>query len=651
MGFALACFITSTIGRRGLWVSDDFDIDGSVPNWRAIEDGLFYNGEFVAPNTMCVNPDDPYNMQFLNCGSKIYKRDTSIGDGFRLVFTMQDAIDLVGPGPFDPPASPALTWITSDPTISGRYYTVYSYRHGDAAWYKPTWHRLWPGGYVLASDDYGETWYSFAPLVEPNPELRVYTPTRGANEVSAYGGYVWTAVSLANLYGEGAVTYPAGLTGDPGFPSRPMGGLGEYISSVKVNPHEPDYSYSGGIRDAVYSYGVWKVSSVLGEPNFLAKMFVPSPHLLFSENEHLSSDRHWINPYDNNDHIMICRGGRLYFGGSDLVFSGDDIVMHSSTTVVGNVQAISSDNYNSIYYMATGSIFGLSSRESRSPINLSDPGMTGLVTNYGLYVDPGSPGIRGHPYVFSVELGTEGSDDMTSSGRRLMGSDSAFNTIQQSDLHGRDIKELTPTVHAPWPANFGEAPVSDGEKYVATPVLTVSGMVIRYPNDGGIGEVYEFSSAGVNLAGEDSSAGDKIEITGAGQIDGEITLADQVEYKSSKSVVFTSTIVSGYGTILEGFTIRVSSNDIGNCVGVMGGESGSCRMIHCDVYAYQSGAGNAYAISANNGGGFECEDCNLLGSSTGGEGYAGRSIRGKIRAIGGSTTGSTDNFFIGSEVS
>jgi hypothetical protein len=646
MGFALACFNGSTVGSRGLWVSDDFDIEGSSPTWRVIDEGLYYGGSFVAPNTMCVNPDDPYRMQFLNCGSKIYKRDTTEGDGFRLVLTMQDAIDLVGAGPYDPPWYPALTWITSDPTISGRYYTVYSYTHGDAAWWKPTWAALWPGGYVIATDDYGETWYGFAPLVSPNPTLGVSTPLRGATEVSAYAGRVWTAVSLPLLYGEGAVTYVAGPTGDPGFPSRIMGGISKYITHVKVNPHEPDFSYSGALIDSAYSYGMWKISNALGgETKYVSKSFVASGHLLFQVSDHQSSDRHWINPADNEDHILIGLGGKLYFSGSDLIFSGDEVSINPLASA-GNIQAIASDDYRSLYYTTAGRIWGLDSRESRIPINLSASGMNGLIANYGLYVDPGPPGVRGHPYVFSIELGDNGADDTSSSGRRLMGSDSAFNTIQQPELHGRDIKELTPTVHNPWPANAGDAPVSDGSKYVPTPVLTSFGQIILFREGGVRGEIYEFSGTGMENALYDAVSGDKIVVSGAGELSGSFILGENIECVGSKSAILTSPVYMSASSTLSGFSIFVTADSSDSVFGISGPNYSTARIIECDIQVRQSGSGNAFGISVHTGGGVIAEDCVVTGISIYGDGYAGRSISGTLEVHGGKYSGSTDWFYI-----
>jgi hypothetical protein len=54
----------------------------------------------------------------------------------------------------------------------------------------------------------------------------------------------------------------------------------------------------------------------------------------------------------------------------------------------------------------------------------------------------------------------------------LAGDRAAWDTTNYAALHGKDISDSTPTRHAPWPASSGQAPVSNGSKWVATDIAT-----------------------------------------------------------------------------------------------------------------------------------------------------------------------------------
>jgi len=57
-------------------------------------------------------------------------------------------------------------------------------------------------------------------------------------------------------------------------------------------------------------------------------------------------------------------------------------------------------------------------------------------------------------------------------GTPMPGDRGAWDTVWHEELHARDIQDAAPTVHNPTDGNVGDAPVWDGEKYVATDVLT-----------------------------------------------------------------------------------------------------------------------------------------------------------------------------------
>jgi hypothetical protein len=667
MTFAIAAlrgFLTNP-SARGLWISDDFGLDGPRPTWTKIDDGLeFDDGSLAKPQVMAVDPTYPYDIQYIRAKNVIFKRNSG---AFYKILDLDDVYQIFGYGPSGRPSTTdSITWVTCDPMIPGRVYAVYSYLNMDAAWWKDSWQVLWPGGWVLASDDHGETWYNLqAPIgpfksKEPEPGPAISVVGRGALEVQGIGGNIWVSASQPNLYGEGVLTYakkgilPSNWeqVASPGNFSFPMGSLLTY-PYAKIDPSFPLYCYTAVTTKP---YGLYRVLGGPPErttPQYNYELF-PCDYALGHKR---SSDCHWINPTDSGDQIIITKNGQIvsvhyvHPPVSLPVFSSDGIEMTPGGLYTGNLNLLPGDNYQSIFFTSRDRVYGLEDRTSRNPIELGQEGRawhSAAFANYGLYVDPGtSTGILGHPFVFSVELGENGTDDTASAGKRLMGSDSAFNTVQQPDLHARDIKELMPTVHAPWPAKDGEAPVSDGEKYVPTPVAQIKGMIARYPHDGSAGVIYDFSADALNDASEDAEEGDKIEVMGAGELVGDLYLTAQVEYIGSKNIIVSGSIFGADGAILSGFTIKKSSNGTDDLFAVDAPSAGVFWMYNCDATAFQEGSGNAYGLNASQGGNIQAIGCNVTGISLGGSGYAGRSINGKIRAKGGGKYyGSTDWFLI-----
>jgi hypothetical protein len=644
--------------RNGLWISDDFSIDGPKPTWRNINSG------FVGyPRVMAVDPDDPYNIQYFNTDANaIFKRD---GESFRCVLTLEEAIAIAGAGPKDPPWSPSLNWITIDP-ITGYLYTVYSYLNAVAWRSSPEYWLKWPGGDILESTDQGESWHLSGALVADPPGAvgsalnpgPILTISMKCGEVSAYNGHIYTSGISPILFAQSVVSYSKrGIFNTPGGWSDLNSSSGRLSyqfgfnvhPTVKINPHDPTYCYSHNFND--YRYHTFRSAS--DSTNHLFRTSFTTPTMI-SRYYPISSDRHWINPEDNDDHRIMTHDGIMYTGhhgaiafddgGRMLELETDGVSMHPGQ-FSRNVVAIKDDDYTATFYTTVNNVFGITSMESRSPIYLGDPGIH-WINHYGLYVSSMPTARRGYPYVFSVELGDNGTDDTASSGGRLHGSDSAFNTVQQAPLHARDIKDFTPTVHLPWPALVGEAPVSDGEKYVATPVIAVAGTVVRYPNDGSSGEVYEFSADGITTASEEASSGDKIEITGAGTISGNLVLADYVEYVGSKSVILDGEVQCGEGTTVHGFTVKRADDSSDDLYGVVGSANVVCHLIECDIEINQNGSGDAVGFIASRGGDIVCQDCHSTAVSGSGSGYGASSILGKVKINGGSLYGSTDWIFV-----
>jgi hypothetical protein len=686
MGFAIVSF-TNTSG--GFWISEDFSSDGPTPTWRTVTAGLPTHGlGGIDIRVMCVDPADPTNIQYLLVYNRtiskmeIYKRNYT--DEWYKVFDVDQAITLtVGTGPYgdgfvnSEPVSPSLSWICADPHVPGRLYTVYSYYNASYVWWRvPNDHwSLYNGCELMASDDYGETWYHHSGFMNPRisldyPRAPFLVSNGIGGEVAANNGHVWAVTKTPILFPRPMISKAV-----KGWMPEGKDIYGSYAASslnfnsqtafLKINPHHPwiAYSNTGSQSLRIADHNAYD------DPGGVARLWsMPSTTqgiITSALYEHASSDRYWINPDDETDQRILSVNG-LHLGyvahagmtnpahiglplvSAEALFECDGVSLLGTTAKVGNLISLPDDDYSVNYFTSGGRLWMIPDKYSRSPAlikNFSGRAAPPIV-KYGLYVHSDYTAIKGHPYVFSVELGNKGTDDMSSSGERLMGSDSAFNTIQQPELHGRDIKELTPTVHAPWPALAGEAPVSDGEKYVATPILTVSGQILRYPSGGGAGEVYDFSVEGFDEAVAEAGAGDRIEITGAGEIVGNLTLAEGVVHKGTKSVIINGTVYSAADAALEGITISLEDESDENLSGVVGPDHGRFRMTDCDVTVTNSGNGDAYALYNDLAGWITAEDCNLSGASIGGDGYAGKAIAGKIRIIGGSTFGSTDNFKI-----
>jgi hypothetical protein len=672
MGFAIASF-KNTAYTGGFWVSEDFSLDGPKPTWTSYVTGLPASNSYgyIDIRTMCVEPTDPTNIQYVQMGDEsIYKRD---GVGWKLVFTRAMAQALMNEEmPFNPPMAHSLGGITADPGVPGKLYTVYRYHNAEAAWWKSGWYQLWSGGALMASDDYGETWYRHSLILTPRAtksDYHKYVCTRhGMSEVIAQDGHVWTVAATALIYSNPALvkvvkgTMPTGKDayGSERVAGPHMSPIYGWTSILKVNPHHPWIAYGNGVLDT--KNDIFVVDHNALNPTTTPVLWsqrLTTGGIISDWSDHNCSDRWWINPDDETDQRIISVNG-LHLGyvyhdtmsapnignpvsAAEERFANDGIPILGGYTV-GNLNCRVDDGYTAMYFMAGRGVWGIQGIDQRTPILLGS--FSGAQSNYGLYVHSEYSYLKGHPYVFAVELGTTGGDDQAESGRRLPGTDSAYNTIQEADLHGRDIKEKTPTVHNPWPAKFGEAPVSDGDKYVATPVLTVADRIVLFSASNPHGNVYEFSTEGFNEASGDALAGDKIEIMGAGTITGALATAEEVHYYSNDAIIFTGEITTAANTALHDFYMRRTADDSDNLIGVIGPEWGTCRMVHCDVQTKQSGAGNSYAISAERGGVFLVEDCSLEGTSVGGFGYAGRSLRGKIKMIGGRCAGSTDGFYI-----
>jgi hypothetical protein len=705
-GYALACFRGRYNNKHGLYVSEDFSLTGKAPTWTLYNTGLPETQGVLnnRPVTMAVDPFAPLQRQWVNVdNNSIWHRDTTLGDEWIEVLSMVDASRLIDPlvdgdDPENPmptdwmlSRSPRLSWISCDPTTPGRIFSVYSFINAQAAWWKPDYRLKVYSGWVVMSEDYGETWSVPATIGTGSN----YGVVRGAGEVQGFqssfgahsGLFLWAGGDIPLLVGGGGVirvSTPVLLEeGAKNTGALKFSGWNAYVKTSPETPMTVYTSHWGADSPLLLVSGLAGDSPRLGytraDRNGFGLDSDPIPWLpLGSIHRITSSDHHWISRF-GGDWAQISlfqrylrEDGRLFVTNSRWEFDTWSFVHPEGYLVTEwdqNLGAInpepvtlfpgakdcrnlvaSEEEDGPVFFTRHRAVYGLHNDQSTDPIRLfetpSSPSLdAGAASFYGLYVDPdilNEP--SGQPYVYSVDLGDEGTDDPDSSGLHLHGDNAAYDTEWQATEHARDIKTAAFTYHNPYPGNQGDAPVSDGEGYVSTPVLTLEPQITLYPADG-TGVRYEFSIEGLNEAGEDAEAGDKIETKGAGTLTGDLVLADGVEYIGSKHVLIVGTVYHGVGSIFTGFTVEATETD-DDAVCIIGASEGICYLYDCIISA-SSQSGDAFALSAELGGSIHAVNCDLKALSVSGDGYIGRSLRGKIKAMGGKVHASTDVWYIG----
>jgi hypothetical protein len=679
-GYALACFQGRYNNKHGLYVSEDFSLTGAKPTWTLYNTGLPETQGVLnnRPITMAVDPFAPLQRQWINVdNSTIWHRDTSLGDDWFRVLNKAEAHIVSGSPEWSLGNNPTLTWITADKGLPGRLYTLYAWMNMEAAWWKESHWVEWEGGYLLASDDYGANWYVFKSFpVQKHTGLGIARRGYEVSGVTKNGiSYVWASVQPPVLFGGGAVADLSATKG--GRTNRMTYSL--WNPPAKIDPNYPNYCYtamwtnmflvqadSDQMIEKYYSY--FRADGFGLDGMWGGFQYYPSLPLGGGYRGN-SSDHHWISPATTLNfpwglgtyhQRYLMEDGRLYVTDSMWCFAESDPLMGAinpepQVLFPGSNQCrnlIAGNSTDSpVFFTDKRAIYGLHNDQSIDPIRLfappdrsiyNDPGGASF---YGLYIDPDllDP-PPGQPYVYSIDLGDEGTEDPDSSGIHQHGDNAAYDTEWQAAEHARDIKTANFTYHNPYPGLPGDAPVSDGEKYVSTPVLTLEPQVILYPADS-TGVRYEFSVEGFNDAGEDAAAGDKIEVKGAGTLTGDLVLADGVEYIGSKHILIVGTVYHGVSSIFTGFTVEVTETD-DDAICIIGASEGICYLYDCDISA-RSQSGDAFALSAERGGNIHAINCDLKAMSVSGDGYIGRSLRGKIKAVGGKVYASTDIWYVG----
>jgi hypothetical protein len=682
-GYALACFRGRYNNKHGLYVSEDFSLTGAKPTWTLYNDGLPETQGVLnnLPITMAVDPFDPMRRQWVNVdNNSIWHRDTSLGDDWFEILNLNEAYAISGAPAWSLTRSPKLAWVSCDRGKAGRIYTIYTFVNAQAAWWKEDWRVNESGGYVLQSDDYGSTW-AVAGVFPTGNEANTYgtlVARRGFEVSGITGDYygsesniIWVGVDKPLLFGGGAlciVKAPGAIVIPNTSTTLKYSGWYAY---AKVDPNAPTlvYSVSWENDSALMKVDGHSTERLLAavRADGRSPFSVQDPLPLGSIHRTSSSDHHWIksdtpisliNTTSTLYQRYLREDGRIFVTDTAWQFEDDDPLMGAinpepqvlfpGTNTCRNLVA-SNSREGAVFFSIVDSVYGLEHDQSTTPLRLftaeARSTRPGLPSYYGLYVDPDvlseSPG---QPYVYSIDLGDEGTEDPDSSGIHQHGDNAAYDTEWQATEHARDIKTANFTYHNPYPGRPGDAPVSDGEKYVSTPILTLEPQVILYPADS-TGIRYEFSVEGFNDAGEDAAAGDKIEVKGAGTLAGDLVLAEGVEYIGSKHILVIGTVYHGVDSIFTGFSVEVTETTE-DAICIVGASEGVCYLHDCAISA-TSQSGDAFALSAELGGNIHATNCDLKAMSVSGDGYIGRSLRGKIKAVGGKVHASTDIWYIG----
>ena len=175
--------------------------------------------------------------------------------------------------------------------------------------------------------------------------------------------------------------------------------------------------------------------------------------------------------------------------------------------------------------------------------------------------------------------------------------------------------------------------------------------ILLYDSSGSPVAEYAASAAGLTAALGAATTGDIVIIDYPGTITGDFSIPATVMLTSHSryQVTIVGQVTLNDDSTIYNLTVANQANSAAVIYGVVGPVTGSANIMLCDVSARQAGAGNAYAIGATRGaslnnGNLVVQDCYLFGDSTGGDGYAARSLRGKVEIWHSRAYGSTARY-------
>ena len=162
---------------------------------------------------------------------------------------------------------------------------------------------------------------------------------------------------------------------------------------------------------------------------------------------------------------------------------------------------------------------------------------------------------------------------------------------------------------------------------------------------------YDKDAAGLTAALGAAQAGEIVMIHGPCTLTDDFTVPSEVVLLAlaRHEITLAGTVYLGESSVIYNLAITATANDANDLYGVVGPTAGTGYIYYCDISAVQSGAGNAYAIGATRGlttnnGDLVIRHSKLHGESTSGDGYAGRSTRGRIYSRHNDYYGSTDRW-------
>ena len=147
--------------------------------------------------------------------------------------------------------------------------------------------------------------------------------------------------------------------------------------------------------------------------------------------------------------------------------------------------------------------------------------------------------------------------------------------------------------------------------------------ILLFDSEGSPRADYPATSDGLDSASVAATAGDVVWLP-AGTIAGDHTLAASIHYigQSQWACILTGEITTGVDTTLEVCSVTRTANDGNDLKGIVAGAaSGTVKVRAVSVTCTQSGAGDAFAISAEGTGDIEVRVSDVYGNSVGGAGY------------------------------
>lgn len=180
--------------------------------------------------------------------------------------------------------------------------------------------------------------------------------------------------------------------------------------------------------------------------------------------------------------------------------------------------------------------------------------------------------------------------------------------------------------------------------------------IIHFPANSDPAEFYDKDEAGL-LAALAAVADESvvslpacdITITAPVTIPDDITLVGR---SVADSIITGDYLVLGDGCMVANLSLYNAANDANPLYGIVNANyANAATLWNCVIDVQQTGAGNAYGISAHAGitenyGDIWVKYCHIYASSTGGSGYAGRSSAGRLYVWHSRCIGSEDRFIL-----